>query len=791
MNTTDIPVGSDPRNGASRQSGARVRQPRPASAGQTGAQSSTGEKASARATLPVPKPGTVPRKRPPEGDKSETDVKSSSGMKPSNAAKSDTGARPVVNAKPASGVKSTANVKSTTNARPAAGAKPDARVRATAGVKPDARVKATTDVKPDVRVKATADVKPDTRVKATAGAKSTATSNAEADVKSAAIAKSAAGAKSADEVKLLDSSESATDTKLLTAGKPADGAEAAASAAQPGARASKHSMNIKVTPSTSVRRPANAAHSAARAGAQRTEGKSTASRADARRTGQPRPNAKSAQAQARPNGKSAKAQPRGKHAARHPRTLAAQRRKRRAVAPKWATPLLVVCAVALVGLGCVSAGAVSNYISYRNICATLGQNTFYDGVTLEGDSLSGMTLFDAIEKYTRQQGDLASSTQITVTAMGNTYTLDSGSVQMSSDLQATLNQAYSVGRSGSFEERYAQLQQLSTNGMDFSLRRDWNEGILRDKIEEIASDVYVQGKNATVESFDPDSGEFTFSSEVTGYELDEEDLYSQITQAIANGNVTAHIEAKVDVVEPEYDVAYMEAHFGRIAMQRTNTTSNSNRNNNIKLATACFDGMRVEPGETVSFNDTTGERSPEKGYKPAGAYSGGVLIEEPGGGVCQVSTTLYNAVVKAGLEVVERSPHSRPVTYIPIGLDAAVNYGTQDMKFKNNTDFPIFISAEYYDRTLTFKIYGHQMPDGMYIMLEGKKTGTISAPSGITERKDSTLPAGTYDDEPARDGSRAVSYKVYYDANNNEISREKLDDSTYPASGIIRRVGTG
>ena len=725
-------------------------------------------------------------------------------MKPSNAAKSDTGARPVVNAKPASGIKSTANVKSTTNARPAAGAKPDARVKATAGakpdarvkatagVKPDARVKATADVKPDARVKATADVKPDTRVRATAGAKSTATSNAEADVKSAAIAKSADGAKSADEVKLLDSSESATDTKLLTAGKPADGAEAAASAAQPGARTSKHSMNIKVTPSTSVRRPANAAaHSAARAGAQRAEGKSTASRADARRTGQPRPNAKSAQAQARPNGKSAKAQPRGKHAARHPRTLAAQRRKRRAVAPKWATPLLVVCAVALVGLGCVSAGAVSNYISYRNICATLGQNTFYDGVTLEGDSLSGMTLFDAIEKYTRQQGDLASSTQITVTAMGNTYTLDSGSVQMSSDLQATLNQAYSVGRSGSFEERYAQLQQLSTNGMDFSLRRDWNEGILRDKIAEIASDVYVQGKNATVESFDPDSGEFTFSSEVTGYELDEEDLYSQITQAIANGNVTAHIEAKVDVVEPEYDVAYMEAHFGRIAMQRTNTTSNSNRNNNIKLATACFDGMRVEPGETVSFNDTTGERSPEKGYKPAGAYSGGVLIEEPGGGVCQVSTTLYNAVVKAGLEIIERSPHSRPVDYISIGLDAAVDYGNQDMKFKNNTDFPIFISAEYYDRTLTFKVYGHQMADGMYIMLEGEKTGTISPLSSVTERNDPTLPAGTRKEEPARSGARAVSYKVLYDADNNEISREKLDDSTYPASGTVIRNGTG
>ena len=302
------------------------------------------------------------------------------------------------------------------------------------------------------------------------------------------------------------------------------------------------------------------------------------------------------------------------------------------------------------GVGYVGVTQVADYMDYVEKCKTLEQNTFYDGITLEGNSLSGMTLFDAIEKFTGELSDVASSTQITVTAMGNTYTLDSGSVQMNSDLQATLNKAYSIGRSGTFEERYAQVQQLATNGMDFSLNRGWNEELLREKISEIASDIYVQGKNATVDTFDPDTGKFTFTSEVTGYQLDEEDLYSQITQAIANGNITATIEAKVDVIEPEYDLAYMKANFGRISVMKTETTSDSNRNNNIRLATACFNGMRVEPGETVSFNDTTGPRSEDKGYKPAGAYSGGVLIEELGGGVCQVSTTLYNAVVKAGLK---------------------------------------------------------------------------------------------------------------------------------------------
>ena len=223
------------------------------------------------------------------------------------------------------------------------------------------------------------------------------------------------------------------------------------------------------------------------------------------------------------------------------------------------------------------------------------------------------------------------------------------------------------------------------------------------RFRQIAADVYVKGQDADVESFDPDTGKFTFTSEVTGYELDSDDLYAQITQAVANGNVNANIEAKIIEVAPEHTVEYMKEHFGRISYAQTKTTSNSNRNRNIQLATAEFNGMRVEPGETVSFNKTTGERTEAKGYRPAGAYSGGVLVQEPGGGVCQVSTTLYNAAVKADLEIIERSPHTRVSDYVPIGLDAAVNWSSQDFKFKNTSDYPIFIVAEFSDQKLTFK----------------------------------------------------------------------------------------
>ena len=475
-----------------------------------------------------------------------------------------------------------------------------------------------------------------------------------------------------------------------------------------------------------------------------------------------------------------------------PRSQGAGVRHKKNRNPKWASALLVVCAMALIGVGYVGITEVNNYMDYQAKCRELEQDTFYDGITLEGESLSGLTMLDAIAKYQKQLSNVASATSITITARGKTYTLDSSSVQMSTNLQSTLSLAYSTGRTGSFDERYAQLQQLKSEGLDFSLNRGWNEDTLRSKISQIAADVYVKGQDADVESFDPDTGKFTFTSEVTGYELDTDDLYAQITQAVANGNVNANIEAKIIEVAPEHTVEYMKEHFGRISYAQTKTTSNSNRNRNIQLATAEFNGMRVEPGETVSFNATTGERTEAKGYRPAGAYSGGVLVQEPGGGVCQVSTTLYNAAVKADLEIIERSPHTRVSDYVPIGLDAAVNWPGQDFKFKNTSDYPIFIVAEFSDQKLTFKIYGKQLDDGVYIKLESEKTETIAAPECVKDKYDPTILAGSEPKvEKARDGARAISYKIYYDKNDNEIKREVLDKSTYPASQAIRRIGTG
>ena len=149
----------------------------------------------------------------------------------------------------------------------------------------------------------------------------------------------------------------------------------------------------------------------------------------------------------------------------------------------------------------------------------------------------------------------------------------------------------------------------------------------------------------------------------------------------------------------------------------TKHNTNENRNTNLRLLCQALDGHIVQPGETFSYNEVVGERTAEKGYLPAPAYSGSRLVDAIGGGVCQGSTTLYNCVLLADLEVVFRACHGAKVTYVPPGLDAAVNYLTTDFKFRNQYSFPVKIKAEVSDGFVKMKLLGTDEKD-YYVKME-------------------------------------------------------------------------
>ena len=185
-----------------------------------------------------------------------------------------------------------------------------------------------------------------------------------------------------------------------------------------------------------------------------------------------------------------------------------------------------------------------------------------------------------------------------------------------------------------------------------------------------------------------------------------------------------------------------------------------------------------------------GKRTKEKGYKLAGVYTNGEVGEDIGGGVCQVSTTLWNAAMKADCEIVERHEHSRPVTYVDKGKDATVSWGMQDMKFKNTSDETLYIVAYLReDKRVLVEIYGRLLPDGSYIKIEAKTTRKISP--GEPERiYNPVIPKGQeVVVSEARTGYKAEAYRVYYSADDVELKREFLCSSYYKESAAKIEYG--
>jgi vancomycin resistance protein YoaR len=226
-----------------------------------------------------------------------------------------------------------------------------------------------------------------------------------------------------------------------------------------------------------------------------------------------------------------------------------------------------------------------------------------------------------------------------------------------------------------------------------------------------------------------------------------------------------------------------------LAEQKTYIDGSSNRLTNITLASEAINGAILGPGDEFSFNGTVGERTAAKGYKSAGAYSGGRTVQEIGGGICQVSSTIYDCVLHADLEVTDRRNHQFIVTYLPVGNDATVNWGTTDFKFKNSTEYPLRIDASVDGRYLTVKLAGTKLGGG-YVTTESE---TISTKDFKTvEIEDESIEPGTTKlDTAGHYGYVVDTYKYRYDENGTLLEKEFVSRSTYNAQNKIILVPAG
>ena len=217
-------------------------------------------------------------------------------------------------------------------------------------------------------------------------------------------------------------------------------------------------------------------------------------------------------------------------------------------------------------------------------------------------------------------------------------------------------------------------------------------------------------------------------------------------------------------------------------------SSNSNRSTNSRLCASKINGVVLMPGETFSFNSTVGKRTPEAGYKEAPAYLNGKTIMDYGGGICQVSSTLYNAVLYSNLEITERYNHGYQPSYVKSGLDATVSWGGPDFKFTNNRNYPIKIMTDTSNKILNIYIYGLKTENDYTVKLEARYLSTVYY--STTYQKDASLaPGETKTIQSGSNGCKTATYKYLYDKAGNLVSSECISRDTYNPHNAIIAVG--
>ncbi len=418
-------------------------------------------------------------------------------------------------------------------------------------------------------------------------------------------------------------------------------------------------------------------------------------------------------------------------------------------------------------------------------------DTIYPGVYIDDVHVGGMTREEAVILLSDQEETRALDFDITVTVGNQSWHVNSERVPVTRNLEETVNKAWAQGRGNTpslrssglppFQERVNRASDLRSFPVTFRTETTYDHEALRALTEGIANYVNRDPVNSTVATFDFNTRTFTFTEDSPGARLDGEALYTQLCGLLDEGNRFTSIRVLPEKVLAEVTKTELMNSFGLISTYTTKTTSNKNRNTNIELSAMAINGTTVLPGETFSFNAATGERTAAKGYREAAAISGGTSKDEVGGGVCQTSSTLFNAVARANLEIVERSPHAWPSSYVEKGFDATVNWPGLDFKFKNNTEWPIFIVAGYENRKVTADIYGMSLGADVTIDLESITVKEIAQPSGTNYVINTSLsPGETRRTVTGRKGYVVDTWKVFFQ-NGKEIKREKLFTSNYKA----------
>lgn len=469
--------------------------------------------------------------------------------------------------------------------------------------------------------------------------------------------------------------------------------------------------------------------------------------------------------------------------------------------------IIAVCSVLVVGVVVLAALLANGIVTLPGSSSSTQEVTqqeseqeikevYASGTTIGGISVAGMTEEEAKKAVEKQIAEQIPQATVTVTYEKETMTITSEEAGVQADVSGAFEDAKSALVKQTSQSKDAASDESSkktassTQKVDYPVELSFDEKAIQEKIDAFADEVDCDPENATIKAFNSSTGTFTYTEGKNGLKVDRDKLLEQVLTALKENKETK-IEAPVEEIAFEKSESDVAGHIQKLGTFSTYSTNTAAGNHNMKLALASINGSVVQPGDTFSFNTATGDTTNGSlGYQQAGAIVGGKSTLQYGGGICQASTTLYGAVARSGLEIVTRYNHTWPSTYVDIGQDATVDYPALDFVFRNNTEYPIYISAGMSGTQLTVTLYGYKPDTWDKISVYSQQTGTIAQPA--TEYvQDSSLAAGTFElYRQGNAGRTATASRVYY-KDGQVVKTESLPSSTYRALSTIYHYGPG
>lgn len=437
--------------------------------------------------------------------------------------------------------------------------------------------------------------------------------------------------------------------------------------------------------------------------------------------------------------------------------------------------LLIIIPLAILIGGLIGGG----YYIYEN---EINTNAIYEGVKIDGYDVGGKTRSEAFI-YIRDQKELDDKDKFMKLLFEDKhFDISLKDLGYSYDIEKGVNDAYSIGREGNLFQRYKDIRNVRKNYINIGLQSVYNEDLVLKTVDIVALDLSQEAKDAVLHF---DNGNFTVSEDKEGRKVKKDQLAKMIQDNIYE---LEDINIPIEITQPKVTKALLSRVNGLIGeFSTTFKGSSEGRKHNIKLSAQSLNNLLIMPGQEVSYNETTGPRQAQFGYREAPVILNGELTPGIGGGVCQTSTTLYNALLLADLTIVERHPHSIAASYVPRGQDGAVATGYLDLRFRNDFDYPIYISTKVVGDRVYFYIYGDTKSRDYTVRIQPELIETI--PYKIKEVFDPQAAPGSRTlVQEGRNGYKVRTFKSKI-KDGKVIERKQITFDYYREKDFIYNVG--